>query len=190
MLTVDERAAEASGGRDAPGVRPRSAQDAIGRGAQDPWRAVKRLPPPGPSQKPLAFEIARAVSRVKEGMGPSIWGMSDHAPVLGIAGIAGFLHHRARNDLGLDSLVAHALAHRPAVPRRRGFAMGWRGPNCVGTVAAPQFVCAFCLGRSRNACTDRAADASRGDRLLPPRAQSDLCRVARYSTGRSAFVRR
>src|SRR5262249_3852496 len=149
-----------------------------------------RLPPPGPSQKPVAFEIARAVSRLKEGMGPSIWGMSDHAPVLGIAGIAGFLHHRARNDLGIDSLVAHALAHRPAGTRHVVFVMGWRCCHCVGTFAAPQFVCAFCLGWSRNACTDRAADASRGDRLLPPRAQSDLCRAARYSTGRSAFVRR
>src|SRR5215472_11092803 len=95
----------------------------------------------------------------------------NHAPVLGIAGIADFLYHCARNDPWLHSLVAHALAHRPAVLRHRGFAMGWRRAHRAGAVAAPQFVCAFFLGWSRNACADRAADTSRGDRLLPPPAQ-------------------
>lgn len=41
----------------------------------------------------------------------------NHAPFLGRAGIAGFLHHRARNDLGVHSLVAHGLAHPAAVLR-------------------------------------------------------------------------
>jgi hypothetical protein len=39
----------------------------------------------------------------------------NHASFLGFAGIAGVLHPRARDDFGLGSVVAHGLAHRPAV---------------------------------------------------------------------------
>src|SRR5215470_16274261 len=94
----------------------------------------------------------------------------NHAPFLGFAGIAGVLHPRARDDYGLCSVVAHALAHRPAVLRHRAFAMGWRRAHRVGAVATPQFICAFHLGRAWHTRTDRATDQSRGDRLLPSRA--------------------
>jgi len=69
MLTLAERAGEVNGGsRRARRAAP-IGRNAIGRGAQSPWRAVKRVLPPGRSQKPLALEIARAVSRLRDGMG-------------------------------------------------------------------------------------------------------------------------
>src|SRR5215813_3259639 len=94
----------------------------------------------------------------------------NHAPFLGFAGIAGVLHPRARDGCGLCSMVAHALAHRPAVLRHRAFAMGLRRAHRVGAVATPQFICAFRLGRAWHTRTDRTTYESRGDRLLPPRA--------------------
>src|SRR6516225_5448134 len=50
----------------------------------------------------------------------------NHAPFLGFAGIPGVLHPRARVGCGLCSVVAHGLAHWPAVLRHRAFAMDWR----------------------------------------------------------------
>src|SRR5262252_5926824 len=70
----------------------------------------------------------------------------------------------------VSAAISYALAHRPAVLRRRAFAMGWRRVHRVGAVATPQFVCAFRLGRAWHTRTDRTTYESRGDRLLPPRA--------------------
>src|SRR5262245_46394436 len=106
--------------------------------------------------------MTRAVSRVH-------W-RTNHASFLGFAGIAGVLHRRARDDYGLGSVVAHGLAHRPAVVRHRAFAMGWRRAHRVGAVATRQFLCAFRLGRAWHTRTVRTTDEARGDRLLPSRA--------------------
>src|SRR5215472_17504604 len=94
----------------------------------------------------------------------------NHAPFLGFGRIAAVLHRRARDDYGPCSVVAHALALRPADLRHRGFAVGWRRAHRVGAVATPQFICPFRLGRAWHTRTDRTTYESRGDRLLPPRA--------------------